>query len=564
MAFVCRTTREDHDPNPHYKTPAHVGPGAYNTSRGIAKSRPSYAPFGATTKRRLEQTRNLITPGPGRYNSLPPEMTVIGRSSANPGSSFTSQSSRFARRSRSETHTPGPGAYLSSGPWKAKRNAAAARYKNKPNRTLVRSSRRSTAPSIPGPHDHFGYTESSSGNLRKQADPRTVTSGIGRDSPGPADYTPKGGIGSRKKGRGGSLFGKSRIARLVGIPKETLGIPGPGYYAKDSNNKEDKDIYDDEQRKGSSNFASSVTRFTEKAQSDEPGPGTYYDSDEPASSFKKKKVPENLQFFGSTTRRFGGEMAQRTMGRPGPGEYTYKSQFTQRNTRSARSNAVMEISDSDGQPIRLQMSKSVPFAATAPRFKPKKSKTPAPGHALSTTSTSFVKILERKPVSRCTTFGSTTKRFFKRINDVESPGPADYDMKETRSQKPSSNFVSNTQRFRSKKKMQTPDPGAYNVNSKWTTGKRRTGTMQYGTERFSESAPKSDTPGPGKYYRQKKMGNASPNRRNVFGSVEPRFKPKTSKYAIPNPGPGQYNTDNLYGTLNRPTFNMSIAESMYT
>ena len=65
MAFVCRTTREDHDPNQHYKTPAHVGPGAYNTSRGIAKSRPSYAPFGATTKRRLEvhstgNEKNLI------------------------------------------------------------------------------------------------------------------------------------------------------------------------------------------------------------------------------------------------------------------------------------------------------------------------------------------------------------------------------------------------------------------------------------------------------------------------------------------------------------------------
>ena len=39
---------------PSYKTPAHVGPGSYNTSQGIAKTRPSYAPFGATTKRRLE------------------------------------------------------------------------------------------------------------------------------------------------------------------------------------------------------------------------------------------------------------------------------------------------------------------------------------------------------------------------------------------------------------------------------------------------------------------------------------------------------------------------------
>ena len=60
MAFVCRTTREDRDPNATYKTPSHVGPGAYNTTRGIAKSRPSYAPFGATAKRRLEVRHGIL------------------------------------------------------------------------------------------------------------------------------------------------------------------------------------------------------------------------------------------------------------------------------------------------------------------------------------------------------------------------------------------------------------------------------------------------------------------------------------------------------------------------
>lgn len=233
-----RTEREHHDPNPSYKTPDHVGPGSYETSRGIAKSRPSYAPFGATTKRRLEQTRNIVTPGPGHYNALPVSMAVIGRSGGNPGSSFSSQSHRFMPRSRSETRTPGPGAYLQSGPWKFSQNAAAARYKGKDEQRFVRSSRRSTAPSIPGPHDRFGYTESANGSLRKQADPRKTLTGIGADSPGPGAYKPSGGIGARgKKARGGSNFGKSRISRLTGVPKEALGIPGPGYYAKDSNNE---------------------------------------------------------------------------------------------------------------------------------------------------------------------------------------------------------------------------------------------------------------------------------------------------------------------------------------
>jgi hypothetical protein len=78
--------------------------------------------------------------------------------------------------------------------------------------------------------------------------------------------------------------------------------PGPGHYSKPIT-IETNDI-DGVKEVGTSNFASKVSRGlveTKKGniKNATPGPGAYTTK----SSFQAKEVPENLQFFGSTSRR---------------------------------------------------------------------------------------------------------------------------------------------------------------------------------------------------------------------------------------------------------------------
>jgi hypothetical protein len=64
-------------------------------------------------------------------------------------------------------------------------------------------------------------------------------------------------------------------------------------------------------KKGSANFASSVKRGSKsKLVVNTPGPGQY----PIPTSFKVKKKPENLQFFGSTTHRFAKQRSRREPG----------------------------------------------------------------------------------------------------------------------------------------------------------------------------------------------------------------------------------------------------------
>ncbi len=109
-----------------------------------------------------------------------------------------------------------------------------------------------------------------------------------------------------------------------------------------------------------------------------------------------------------------------------------------------------------------------------------------------------------------------------------------------------------------------PEPGAYDVTKQWTAGRRRTGTMQHGPTRFSVAGEgKADSPGPGAYEAPSGLRPAAPNRKNILQSTGPRFQPPESVYAQPKPGPGTYDVEHLYGNLNRPTFNITIAEEMY-
>ena len=125
-------------------------------------------------------------------------------------------------------------------------------------------------------------------------------------------------------------------------------------------------------------------------------------------------------------------------------------------------------------------------------------------------------------------------------------------------------MASSTVRFIPEKHSGNPEPGAYDVTKTWSVGKRRTGTMQYGPDRFTTPGHDPiDTPGPGAYPSKSSLKPAPANRKNILQSTGPRFQPSESVYAQPKPGPGTYNVEHLYGNMNRPTFNITIAEEMY-
>jgi len=87
---------------------------------------------------------------------------------------------------------------------------------------------------------------------------------------------------------------------------------------------------------------------------------------------------------------------------------------------------------------------------------------------------------------------------------------------------------------------------------------------RYGPKRFDTAGTgKVDSPGPGAYTSQSSIKPAPPNRKNILQTTGPRFMQTESAYAQPKPGPGAYNVEHLYGNMNRPTFNITIAEEMY-
>ena len=98
---------------------------------------------------------------------------------------------------------------------------------------------------------------------------------------------------------------------------------------------------------------------------------------------------------------------------------------------------------------------------------------------------SFANELEKKPTGRCSSFGTTTQKFFKPSKGFQAPGPGAYadthqDSPQTKlaAMRQSSAMASKVTRFKPPKVVENPEPGAYDVSKQWTAGKRRTGTMQ--------------------------------------------------------------------------------------
>jgi hypothetical protein len=564
MAFVQRTTRDNNRVGFAPNAGTNIGPGTYNLGTSIRSGKPSFAPFGGTAAR--PELGNgggtFVTPGPGTYGSIHKQPFREMASS----NAFRSRTKRFNKKVGVDT--PGPGAYSGQSSFKIsarKTHDGDESMANPPPVTWVRVT---SAPSIPTKGQTYGYEEGKFGELVMQKGPQDGYSGKAGDVAGPGAYNASNKL---TKTQLPADWARSRSKRTDFTKNGTGGqIPGPGAYsgpvgAGDYGNAGEFEP------KGTSSFVSSSTRSKPTKHAKAPGPGAYV----PKDQFRKPPVPESMQFFGSTSRRFQDRPSVKSAG-PGPGSYDLR--------KSKRGASIPAAA------AAYQLPTGVGFASTSSRFAALQNRdqtfNPAPGEY---TQTSMAADLEKKLVSRTGVFGSTTKRFAHGMNSKgggKSPGPGSYTISTSlgdhtesilgadgsidgtlvgrirrRVVNQSSSFASNSKRGAALKSSDVPPPGTYTVNSDWTAAALkkggRTGVLGSGSERFNRKVSENGL-GPGAYYNPNdSFAKVSENPSNVMVSTERRFK---SNKALPVPGPGAYDTEFLYGNLNKRTFNMTIAE----
>lgn len=553
MAFCARTTRENAPAERGYRTSSHVGPGAYESEATGPKwtKKPSYAPFSSTSARETIAVAHqlLSNPGPGAYGQRKPRHFKTQSF----GSSFKSHTKRFGKAD--PKRTPGPGAYAIRSKWvRGKRNAGPPPAASSNKKGPIEWTKMASAPSIPGTNEKFGYSEATDGRLLKQKPSGDGHSGTQGDTVGPGDYSPnQERTNKHRRAQAVLHFGRCRTQRTDFTMNRA---PGPGKYTLPTKPAGVSDLI---RKKANAAFQSQTQRTKLSAGGrNVPGPGTY----QKKTSFERvDKVPANLQFFGSTSKRFQRNALSASGQAIGPGSYnTGLSSF---RSGLARGRAHPTVG-------------SVGFSSTTSRFQrgPKADASEGPGPAAYTSSDKWSG-QGRGPARKApieialdTPFGSSTSRFTdSSAHAVPGPGTYRSDFKSLESKrvadKSSSVFTSRTSRMLKKKVMATPDPGHYDLKKSWISGNRASGLLGYGAgSRFSDGA--TMTPGPGTYKAKAgamDMNESSTNRKMVMVSVEPRFRQKKVDKV---PGPGEYSTDHLYGNLNTRTFNMSIAEEMYT
>lgn len=569
MAFVCRTTRDNNRVGfPKQAGTDSVGPGSYSSSySSIKRSKPSFAPFGGSSARpELGNGGRFITPGPGTYGSIQKHVYRQAASS----NAFRSKTIRFNKLK--DSGTPGPGAYKAPESFK-RRNKMRQRQQQEDNvngAPPVTWVRVTSAPSIPTRGQSYGYEEGKFGELIMQKPPKGGHSGRPGDVVGPGAYQK---VGGKRQSKIATDWARSGSQRTDFTKGGTGGqIPGPGAYDI-SGNKEDANVFAGEfEPRGTSSFVSRSVRNKAGKKAKAPGPGDY----RPPDQFYRKSVPESLQFFGSTSRRFRDRPSAKSAG-PGPGSYDLAKSSGKRNP----------LADA----YQLPTAANVGFASTSSRFNASEDKdalyAPAPGEYQ---QPSMVEDLQKKLVSRTGVFGSTTKRFAHGMNSnkAKGPGPGSYTISKSlgdhslespslgdgggsiagrsrpRGQQ-SSSFASTSKRGAALKSGDGPPPGAYNVPSDWSAralkkgGKK--GVLGSGSQRFNRKQYGEGGVGPGAYYNPQSFATKNvDNPTNVMVSTEKRFKPKKGSSV---PGPGAYDTEFLYGNMNKRTFNMSIAEQEF-
>jgi hypothetical protein len=175
-------------------------------------------------------------------------------------------------------------------------------------RRRITFQRMPTAPSVPQRHQSYGYEEGEAGELIMQFPADRGHTGRPGDTVGPAKYTPSIDAASAKGPKAVS-WSKSRSQRTSGMGVgQALDGPGPGAYQPpgalaDSVPDASLQAYDPlNPNLPSSSFASRVPLKHQQLVDEDsitPGPGSYA----PVDQFRKRRVPEAHQFFGSTALR---------------------------------------------------------------------------------------------------------------------------------------------------------------------------------------------------------------------------------------------------------------------
>ncbi|KAG2431417.1 hypothetical protein HXX76_009432 [Chlamydomonas incerta] len=602
--FVYRAER-----SPQRLVAAQPGPGSYDVVRG-GDVNPAPAPFHTSTERALaaNPTTAAITPGPGAYSGLG---SGIGTSGTVAG--FVSGVPRLPAdyELKAKKEVPGPGAYDDGNQWVKDTNRYKAEGGSAMARALQLLPRRSTAPSVPGRGESYGYEEAQDGTLVLQPAPLQHT-GVGRDIAGPGTYELAGpGPFSRPSG---TSWAASKSGRST---KFGSAAPGPGTY----------NLVESGPRRrgagllvtiggvevvfggttGTSSFVSKAPRPLQQAAEASPGPGEYHPPVVGAGDLAGAGLRASAAVFGSSAARGSWEMdptqvrsAPSYWRTPGPGSYEDPRATGRRGSPNGASALAAAAAAA-----------AAPFTTTALRFGSVDSAAPGPGqyHPDAVVSLEYDTFKRVTGSRHAGGFGGSTGRFQyqrgtsspKRIGVPpvlgageggeglgDTPGPGAYatDAKlggngRSVGRGGTSTFASRTGRFRPvTAPPAVPDltdfdgatavkgdpsrlgPGAYSPE-------RPTGRTRYtqvavkavpfgsGAKRAAMELPSNETPGPGRYGAagdpQKPVSVPPPKagfttQSDRFGPAAPKYTPGPGAYLGPGSGPVRKSYNVTYGS----------------
>lgn len=206
---------------------------------------------------------------------------------------------------------------------------------------------------------------------------------------------------------------------------------------------------------------------------------------------------------------------------------------------------------------------SVGFTSTQKRFDAKSAATEAADQFYDTPT--LASELQSRLAGRTGAFGSTAKRFQEKARVADDPIhilEEDDEDDNNSPPKPSATFASKTTRFEKNNLTPgLPSPGTYEVSQEWIN-RRGQGILQSGSKRFNgtKTSSESDTLGPGSYNVSSSFKKPYANQKSSILSTEKRFKSLSKP--LNTPGPGSYDSSIVYGDMNTPTYNITIAEEM--
>ena len=158
ISFGARTGRDNNYVGVTKLENNPVGPGTYgNLGAAISPTKPSYAPFGSTAKRKFDNPNAAAAPSPMTYDPKP-----VGEDVVSVSAPFKGNAPRIPEP-RKQDYVPGPGAYQIPSTIKP---AAPSLQRSFFDESPLWS-RTATAPSIPGRGQCYGYEEGGNGEVRK-------------------------------------------------------------------------------------------------------------------------------------------------------------------------------------------------------------------------------------------------------------------------------------------------------------------------------------------------------------------------------------------------------------